>query len=150
MRVIYDRPGRFDLDEFLARPLFAHLATASQAGARESPMWFLWEDDAIWIIGNRKTDTFPARIQREPRCAIGIVDFDRTRGLVQHAGLRGRATLEPFEPARARRLLRRYLGSREERWDARFRETLNDADNLLVRFEPETIVVRDVSYAPSI
>ena len=27
----------FDLDEFLARPLFAHLATASDLGPRDSP-----------------------------------------------------------------------------------------------------------------
>lgn len=146
MRVIRDRPGSVDLDEFLARPLFAHLATTSEHGPRESPVWFLWEDGALWIIGSRETDTFPDRIEREPRCAIGIVDFDRERGLVQHVGFRGRATVQPFDPQRARRLLCRYLGTPEEEWDGRFRCTLGDPANILVRFDPETVVARDVSY----
>jgi nitroimidazol reductase NimA-like FMN-containing flavoprotein (pyridoxamine 5'-phosphate oxidase superfamily) len=149
VRVIRDRQRSVDLDAFLARPLFAHLATASELGPRESPVWFLWEDGAIWIIGSRRDDTFPARIEREPRCAIGIVDFDRSRGLVQHVGFRGRATVMPFDKERARRLLRRYLGEEEAQWDQRFRATLVDCDNVLIRFEPETAVARDVSYAPN-
>ena len=97
------------LHAILARPLFAHLATAHADGPRHSPVWFLWEDDALWIISNAK-DTFPQRIATEPRCAIGIVDFDVSSGRVHHAGFRGKATVEPWEPERARRLLRRYLG----------------------------------------
>lgn len=146
MRVIRDRPRSVDVDEFLARPLFAHLATESEEGPRESPVWFLWEDRAFWIIGSRATDTFPHRIEREPRCAIGVVDFDRSIGLVQHVGLRGRATVEPFDAERARRLLSRYLGDDENAWDARFRGTLGDPDNVLIRFVPLTVVARDQSY----
>jgi nitroimidazol reductase NimA-like FMN-containing flavoprotein (pyridoxamine 5'-phosphate oxidase superfamily) len=144
--VIRDRPRSVDVDELLARPLFAHLATASADGPRESPVWFLWEDDAIWIIGSRRTDTFPARLERDPRCAIGIVDFDREEGLVHHVGMRGRATIEEFDRERARRLLSRYLGGKAETWDRRFRDTLGDPDNLFVRFVPETMVARDQSY----
>jgi len=33
----------FDADEFLQKPLLAHLATASGDGPRESPVWFVWE-----------------------------------------------------------------------------------------------------------
>lgn len=146
MRVIRDRPRSVDVDEFLARPLFAHLATASEEGPRESPVWFLWEDRALWIIGSRATDTFPHRIEREPRCAVGVVDFDRSIGLVQHVGLRGRATVEPFDAERARRLLSRYLGDDENAWDERFRGTLGDPDNVLIRFVPLTVVARDQSY----
>jgi hypothetical protein len=141
-----DPRSELDVDELLARPLFAHLATASDDGPRESPVWFLWEDHALWIIGSRRTDTFPARLEREPRCAIGIVDFDRGRGLVHHVGMRGRASLEPFDPQRATRLLARYLGDRSELWDRRFRDTLADPDNLFVRFVPKTVVARDQSY----
>jgi Pyridoxamine 5'-phosphate oxidase len=146
MKVIRDRPRSVDIDDFLARPLFAHLATASPAGPRDSPVWFLWEDDCIWIIGSRTTDSFPARVEREQSCAIGVVDFDLTAGLVQHVGLRGRAALVPFDPARAHRLLCRYLGPNMVTWDDRFRATLEDAASVLVRFEPETVVARDVSY----
>jgi nitroimidazol reductase NimA-like FMN-containing flavoprotein (pyridoxamine 5'-phosphate oxidase superfamily) len=149
MRVIRDRPRSVDLDEFLSRPLFAHLATASGKGPCESPVWFLWEEGAIWILGSRKTDTFPARLERDPRCAIGIVDFGLKRGLVQHVGFRGRATVEKLDAQREKRLLERYLGAEEARWDLRFRESLGDAESVFVRFEPETAVARDVSYLPS-
>jgi len=134
------------MDELLARPLFAHLATLSDRGPRESPVWFLWEEESLWIIGNYRADTFPARIEREPRCAIGIVDFDRTKGLVQHVGFRGRARVEPHDEERMKRLLRRYLGEELSQWDARFVEILYDADYVFVCFEPETAVVRDQSY----
>lgn len=155
MKIIGETGSRFDLqesrsrallDELLARPLFAHLATGSEFGPRESPVWFLWEDDAIWIIGNYKTDTFPARVEREPRCALGVVDFDRATGLVQHVGFRGRARLLPHDGERLQRLLSRYLGQSLEEWDERFVKILGDTDYVFVRFEPLTAVVRDQSY----
>lgn len=150
MRIIRDRSGSVDLDEFLARPLFGYFATASKAGSRVSPVWFLWEEEAIWIMGNRETDSFPARIDRDSRSAFAIVDFDRKSGLVHHVGMRGRAGILPFDRERAKRLLHRYLGTQEDQWDAqRFIEPLDDPDNVFIRFEPETVVARDQSYRPS-
>lgn len=155
MKIVQDTGSHFDLAdsasrallaEMMARPVFAHLATASEHGPRESPVWFLWEDETIWIIGNRRTDSFPSRIELEPRCAIGIVNFDVATGLVQHVGMRGVARLEPHDAARMVRLLTRYLGEREEPWDTRFVEILNDEDYVFVRFTPESVVVRDQSY----
>ena len=155
MRIVHETGSNFDLEErrarvlleqILARPLFAHLATHSTSGPRESPVWFLWEDEAVWIIGNYKTDTFPSRIESEPRCALGIVDYERSSGLVQHVGLRGSARLLPHDRERLQRLLSRYLGRRLEDWDERFVRILGDADYVFVRFVPETVVVRDQSY----
>jgi hypothetical protein len=66
MEVVSETGSRFDLErepaqelieKILSRPLFAHLATASERGPRESPVWFLWEGGALWIIGNYKTDS---------------------------------------------------------------------------------------------
>lgn len=147
MQIIWDGSrGTFDLDEFLSRPLFAHLATASEHGPRDSPVWFAWEEGMLWIIGD-SGDTFPRRVEEEPRCAIGIVDFDRKTGLVQHAGFRGRATVESFDRDRVRRLFSRYLPGEEAAWDAVFKEASNDTGLIFIRFEPETVVVRDQSYA---
>jgi hypothetical protein len=133
------------LDEILSRPLFAHLATQSSEGPRESPVWFLWEDKAVWIIGNYKSDSFPKRIEEEPRCAIGVIDFNVSSGLVQHVGFRGRARLLPHDRERMIRLLGRYMGEMRN-WDERFVEILDDTDYIFIRFEPETAVVRDQSY----
>lgn len=138
--------SRLLLNQVLSRPLFAHLATASEQVPRESPVWFLWEEEALWIIGNHRTDTFPKRIEREPCCAIGIVDFDIATGLVRHLGFRGRARLEPHDEERMKRLLHRYLGEQEQQWDPRFVAVLGDGNWVFVRFEPETAVVRDQSY----
>jgi len=149
VEIIRDRAKSVDLEEFLARPLFGHLATASERGPRDSPVWFLWEDDAVWIIGSRVTDSFPDRVEADARCAVGIVDFDRRTGLVQHVGMRGRATVEPFDAQRARRLLTRYLGSDDRAWDDRFRATLTDPASehaVLLRFVPDTVVARDISF----
>jgi hypothetical protein len=146
MRHIRDRPGTVELDHFLSRPLFAHLATVCDDGPRESPVWFLWEDNAVWIIGSRRDDSFPGRVERDSRCAIGIVDFNGEEGLVHHVGMRGSGSVERFDPGRARRLLAHYVGEREDGWDRRFRATLEDPDAVLIRFDPDTVVARDVSY----
>jgi hypothetical protein len=154
MRIVPDTGSHFDLGEeaalglmreILARPLFAHLATQAEEGPRESPVWFLWEADALWIIGNYQSDSFPKRIELEPRCAIGIIDYDGATGLVQHLGFRGRASLEPHDAERMKRLLSRYMGEIDD-WDSRFVEILDDADYIFIRFEPDTAVVRDQSY----
>jgi hypothetical protein len=154
MKIVNKTGSRFDLGDegalslmrdILTRPLFAHLSTSSESGARESPVWFLWEGDALWIIGNYRTDSFPKRVERDPRCAVGIVDYDPATGLVQHVGFRGRARLQPHDAERMKRLLGRYLGE-PGRWDPRFVGILDDADYIFVSFDPETAVVRDQSY----
>ncbi|MGM0829216.1 MAG: pyridoxamine 5'-phosphate oxidase family protein [Bacillota bacterium] len=72
----------FDLDEFLKKPLFAHLSTLSKERPRESPVWFYWVNEQIYIIGTPSSDSFPGRIEENPECAIGIVDLDHTTGKV--------------------------------------------------------------------
>src|SRR5713226_201574 len=154
MKLIRNTGSHFDLDEesanrlmneILARPLFGHLATGSEHGPRESPVWFLWEAGILWIIGNYETDSFPKRIKREPRCAVGIINFEISTGLVQHVGFRGQAHLEAHDPERMKRLLSRYMGELES-WDARFVKILDDTNYIFISFEPETVVVREQSY----
>src|SRR5262245_11169228 len=100
----------FDLEEFLSRPLHAHLAHNSDQGPRESPVWFHWDGHAVWIIGGT---SFPANLKRDPRCALGIVDWDPATGLSHHVGTRGKAEVLPFDRAMARTILRRYFGPDE-------------------------------------
>ncbi len=137
----------FDLDEFLARPLYAHLAHSSEHGPRESPVWFHWDGQAFWIIGG---ESFPANLKREPRCALGIVDWDATTGRSHHVGIRGRAEVLPFDNAMARTIFRRYFGPDEKDWDRRFDDVFTGELNLeMVRIIPDTVVVRDQSYKPT-
>jgi hypothetical protein len=137
----------FDLEEFLARPLYAHLAHSSDDGPRESPVWFLWDGRAFWIIGG---SSFPENLRREPRCALGIVEWDLATGLSQHVGIRGRAAVVPFDASVARAIFRKYFGPDEAEWDPRFDDVLSgEAGVELVRITPETVVVRDQSYRPT-
>jgi hypothetical protein len=137
----------FNLGEFLSRPLFAHLAHSSDHGPRESPVWFHWDGAAVWVIGG---ESFPANLRRDPRCALGIVEFDPSTGLCQHVGMRGTAEVLPFDVAVARAVFRRYTGPDEADWDHRFDDVFDGSAGLeLVRFTPETVVVRDQSYRPT-
>jgi nitroimidazol reductase NimA-like FMN-containing flavoprotein (pyridoxamine 5'-phosphate oxidase superfamily) len=135
----------FDVDAFLRKPLFAHLATMSDDGPRESPVWFLWEAGALWLIGSNR-DSFPKRIRSEPRCAVGIVEFELQRGVLRHVGIRGIGTIEVLDQERLHRLLKRYLGPEETGWNQRFRSTVIDRLELMVRIEPTSMVARNQSY----
>jgi hypothetical protein len=137
----------FNVDEFLARPLYAHLAHNSEHGPRESPVWFHWDGQAFWIIGGT---SFPGNLKRDPRCALGIVDWEPATGRSQHVGVRGRAEVVAFDAAMARTIFRRYFGPQEDDWDRRFDDVFTGEPGLeLVRVIPETVVVRDQSYKPT-
>jgi hypothetical protein len=144
-------PLDLDVDAFLQRPLMAHLASASPDGPRDSPVWFLWEDRALWLVGTSR-DSFPRRIAADGRCAVGVVDLDLPSGRLEHVGMRGTAEVVALDPGRLHRLLARYLGEEETGWDPWFREHVIDHLDLMVRFVPTSVVARDLSYfagAPS-
>ncbi|WP_332634951.1 pyridoxamine 5'-phosphate oxidase family protein [Halalkalibacter flavus] len=143
MRIIRDTGRSFDLESFLSMPLVAHLSTVAEGSPRDSPVWFYWQDKKIWIIGTA-SDIFPDRIRKNPKCAIGIVDFNQHTGLFLHAGFRGTAIVNSFNKIIANQLLSRYLGPEIEKWDPRFKGL--DDSNVLISFSPETVVVRDQSY----
>ena len=139
-----------ELDAVLERPLFAFLAHAADGAPRVSPLWFLWEGGVVWHIAQLRGRSYPDRIRRNPRAAVAVVDFDPLAGRVEHVGMRGDATLEPYDRARAERLLEKYLGDERAAWPPRF--TGMDADGYrLLRVKPETVVARDQSYpAPAV
>ncbi len=145
MQIIRDRNRSFELEEILVKPLFAHLATVDDDTPKDSPVWFYWDkyECEMWMIGT-STDTFPKRIQNNSKCAIGIVDYNATIGKVHHAGFRGNGTVEHFDSAIAYKIISKYLGEDEEKWDRRFQNL--DSSNVLIKFKPKTVVVRDQSY----
>lgn len=137
------------LDAVLAKPLFCFLGMVSDAGhPRISPLWYLWEAEAIWIIADRDR-TYTTRVANHPRTAVAIVDFDVETGRVVHVGMRGEATLEPLDDDRVERLLTRYLGEDTSEWDDAFHDLSPDRWQF-IRFTPETVVARDQSFTPSL
>ncbi len=151
--VLRHRKADFDMDEFLSRPLMAHLATTAESGACESPLWYVWEDQAVWLLAEVGYNSFQERIQRDGRCAIGFVDFSPSTGRIQHLGMRGIARSEPWDDARAMRFLRRYyrayLGYREPPTRPGDVPITGRFPMIWVRFDPETMVLKDQSFALS-
>lgn len=138
------------LETVLERPLFCFLGTVDNGDPRATPLWFLWENGAVWIIANGEK-SYPKRVEQHPETALAVVDFERTSGRVQHVGMRGRTTVEPHDPERAIRLLEPYLGPEMSEWDQeRFGDPHDWGEKMvMLRFVPETVVARDQSYAPA-
>ncbi|HXF57913.1 MAG TPA: pyridoxamine 5'-phosphate oxidase family protein, partial [Actinomycetota bacterium] len=38
-----------ELEEFLAQPRLAHVATLGPRGLRVRPLWYLWREGAFWF-----------------------------------------------------------------------------------------------------
>jgi hypothetical protein len=56
----------------------------------------------------------------------------------------------PFNSEIARTIFKKYFGPDEDRWDPRFREDIEGKTGApLIRFRPETVVLRDQSYRPA-
>lgn len=134
----------FDVEDLLSRPLFAHLATLGDAGPCETPLWFSWEDGAVWMIA-RSNSGFTKHLGRDERASVGIVDFDLDRGFLQHLGMRGGARVLPMDADRRTRLVTRYLGS-EDTWSHWFKVNVVERQDVLVKFVPHSVVARDQSY----
>ena len=138
----------FDPELVLSLPLMANLATMSEVGPRNAPVWFLWEDGALWMPGGDRASSV-RRLERDPRCAVEIVHYDNPSGVLAHLGFRGRATVEPMSPPRFRRLLARYLGEDERAWNPWFVDTvarIDDPGGRLIRMAPESTFTNNVSF----
>ncbi|TDC62144.1 pyridoxamine 5'-phosphate oxidase family protein [Streptomyces hainanensis] len=140
-------PPPFDVDEFLRRPLTARIATS---GPTVRPVWFLWEDGAFWILTGPWA-RLTARVAEDPAVALVVDECDLATGLVRQVIARGRAELLPFDVARGRRKLVRYLGLDESVWDERFVRYLHDdpaaRGTRWLRLRPASLVAKDLGYA---
>lgn len=138
----------FDPDAVLSLPLMAHLATASPDGPRTTPVWFLWDDTAMWMLGDAGGSSV-RRLRDDARCAVDVVHFDNEAGVLLHLGLRGRAEIVKQVGAQFRRLLAKYLGPDEATWNRWFIDTVAQIDapsTRMIRLAPETVFTNNVSY----
>ncbi|RSM60048.1 phosphate oxidase [Kibdelosporangium aridum] len=136
----------FDVEAFLARPLVARVATN---GPTVRPVWFLWEDNAFWILSGPWTK-LPRRVLADPAVALVVDECDLVTGTVRQVVARGRGEILPFDVPRGFRKLSRYLGDDETLWDARFRWYLHDdpaASGIVwLRVKPDSMKTADLSY----
>ncbi|SDJ19464.1 hypothetical protein SAMN05216226_10171 [Halovenus aranensis] len=134
---------------FLDRPLFCFLGQVTDRKPRISPLWYLWEDERLWCIGDTVGKSYMERVVNNPETTVAVVDFDVETGRVEHVGMRGHAAVTPLTDDRLFRLLRRYLGEETDEWDPRFADLDGDRWSF-IEFTPETVVARDQSFAPSL
>lgn len=141
-------PTPFDAEIVLTAPLMVNLATSSADGPRNAPMWFLWEDGALWMPSDAGASSV-RRIGEDPRVAAEIVDFDVAGGRLLHLGLRGRAEVLAMDVARFKRLLAKYLGRDEAAWNPWFIDKVarfDDPAGRLIRLAPESVFTNNVSF----
>lgn len=136
----------FDVDAFLARPLTARVATN---GPTVRPVWFLWEDNAFWILTGPWAK-LPGRVLADPAVALVVDECDLVTGTVKQVIAQGRGGILPFDVPRGFRKLARYLGDDETLWDERFRRYLHDdpaeSGTVWLRVEPGSMTATDLSY----
>lgn len=135
----------FELDLVLKKPLMAHLSTVEMGEPRDSPVWFVWEEECVWIFGTIG-DSFVKRLKQEPICALGIVDFDLDKGVLKHVGIRGTALLNNVDHDRLFRFVSKYLGENQEKRNEWFVKNIVDPLDVMIRITAKSIVAKDVSY----
>ena len=135
----------FEFDEVLQKPLMAHLSTVEAGEPRDSPVWFVWEDESVWIFGTSE-DSFIKRLKQESKCALGVVDFDLDKGVLRHVGIRGTSQIKNVDQHRLHRFVSKYLGKDREKWNKWLVEYVVDPLDVMVKISPRSIVAKDVSF----
>ncbi|MEM7438949.1 MAG: pyridoxamine 5'-phosphate oxidase family protein [Pseudomonadota bacterium] len=138
----------FNPDLLLQMPLMAVLSTLSPDGPRNAPVWYAWEEGALWMLGST-TSSSVKRLQSDPRCAVEILHYDNAGGVLAHLGLRGKARIEPDDPPRFRRLLRRYLDADPHKWNPWFIENIariEEDTGRFIKLVPDSTFTNNVSY----
>jgi Pyridoxamine 5'-phosphate oxidase len=139
----------FNTDAFLADPLIARVATN---GPTVRPTWYLWEDQAFWILSGPWAKLL-SRVKKDPALALTVDVCDTSTGDVKQVIATGRAEILAFDVPRGRRKLTRYLGPDEVQWDVRFRHYLHDDPTetgvVWIRLHPTALRAFDLSYEVS-
>ena len=138
----------FDPNEILLLPLMANLATVSANGPRNAPVWFIWEDNRLWMPGTTSGSTV-RRLEKNAQCAVEIVHYDNKAGILLHLGFRGNATIEASAPDRFKRLLSKYLGNKEAAWNQWFIDNIariDDPDGRMISLSPQSTFTNNVSF----
>lgn len=140
-----DQQRDFDINIVLDKPLMAHLASQGDETPCSSPLWFIYEDNKIWLFGI-DTDSFIKRLKNNPKCALSIVDFNLEQGILRHVGVRGIAKVGSIDKNRLNRFVGKYLGNKQDSWNEWFVDNVVNPINQMVEVIPDTIVSKDVSY----
>jgi nitroimidazol reductase NimA-like FMN-containing flavoprotein (pyridoxamine 5'-phosphate oxidase superfamily) len=130
------------IDEYLALPLIARLATADPDSCQPHavPVWYAWQDGAIWISSFASTRKVRV-LKANPLCSIAI-DSAESGWANQAVILEGAAELvtQPRELVYSISTLiyTRYLGEQGV-LEADPQSWIHDNENLLIKLTPRKI-----------
>ena len=127
--------------DFLRARLLGRLATASLDGQPHIvPVWFLWEDGAVWISSYRSTRKV-IDIERNHKCAL-VVDIENAEDGLTAVVLEGQAELVsvPVDTVKQRieRIYIKYLGP-DGVLEKDPQSWLNSPENVLIKFMPTRV-----------
>ena len=135
-----------DLEEFLAQPHVAVLATLRRDGRPYTvPVWFLWDGEAYWITGTYER-VWCKQLRHDPRASLCI---EAMRPVAGHVGVDGTVTIHELPDFDiwpiSRRLADKYVGAVNgpEAADAFF-ANMQTEHRLLFRLEPEVVRAIDM------
>lgn len=133
------------MDQFLARPLLARLATSEGDRPRVLPMWFWWDGASVWMETSPTFANFRI-LQRNPQAALTV--DEALSGLAMRAVvMRGRVEIveAPLEQVTAtvHRIHDRYLSPEERASDAG--RAMQLGGHVLLRFIPERTISWDTT-----
>jgi len=139
------RADPFNVDQFLARPLIARVATT---GPTVRPVWYLWEEHAFWWLTG-SWSRLQTILEDDARAALVVDTCDLETGEILQVVAKGTVEVLDFDSERARRWGSRYLGPDERAW-GRFREgVFEDRSTRFVRLAPASLRAKDLSYSPA-
>jgi hypothetical protein len=79
--------GKAELDAFLTEQRTCRVATASQDGPHLTPLWYVWDETALWLYSVVRSQRW-TDISRDRRVAV-LVDTGDAYGELRGAELRG-------------------------------------------------------------
>jgi hypothetical protein len=135
-----------DIEPIMRQPLVARVATN---GPTLRPVWFLWEESALWWITDVESSLAHRLLSGDDEVVVVVDSCDLTTGEVVAVTMRGTARIMPLEVERAKRKFRKYLGPDEGRWDRELLGSLNVSSTRLVRLAPSRVIAKDMSFRPS-
>lgn len=133
-----------EIDDFLAQPLIARVATMGPDGPRVTPVWFDWDGTHLLIAIGRRSGKF-RNLSADPRIAVTI---DETLGGLRFKAVIMEGTAElidsPQEWARAvaARGYTKYLGPETVRL-ATPQSMLNHNEHVVIRLKPTRLITWD-------
>lgn len=135
----------FEVVEVLKKPLILNLATICPDGPRDSVVWFLYDEQKIWLFGTRQ-DHFVKRLELDPRCSFSVVDLNLEEGVLRHVSGRCSALLHDLDEERLHKVTVKYLGGNSVSWNKWFIQNILDPLDVMVELPMESVISKDLSY----